>query len=302
MSMMISSLAFDYYDIFGDDTEDEKEASEENKDSGVSERNIVFVSDVAYYNREEAMYCFPVGTRDEIVEVSVFDGMIVTDKVVLRIPEDENVVIYRNGAEYEIEDNSISKTGSYVINYTQNGAVTQLMSFTIVYKQTGKIESYRMPSNFVVNRILKDGEEIALTRTSVDFTEEGVFSVEYECTPTGVEYELNVTIDHTAPTLKLEAVKNGSANGPVDISDLEKDARIIIKRNGKIVEDEDTVLSKSGNYQIVVADLAGNTNTYQFTIQVYFNTNSIVLFVIIILGIIALVFYIYKSRTGLKVR
>lgn len=267
------------------------------------DKGITFITENAYYEDESGMYCFPVKNSDDVLKSSVFDGMVVTGKVILDIPKEAGFSVYRNGEEFELDESSISRTGSYVINCNSNGAVIQIMTFMIVFEETGKIESYGMPPNFAVDKIVKDGEEQRLTRTEVDFTEEGLYSVEYSCISTGVKYNLDVKIDHTPPILQLKGVKNGSANGPVDITDeLEKDARLVITRNGKDVTDEGTRLTKSGNYRIVVADNAGNTNTYQFTIQVYFNTNSIIIFIILILGILALIFYIYKARTGLKVR
>lgn len=266
-----------------------------------AEKNIVFISGEVSYDRELGMFCFPIGNTELNLCATVMDGMVTTSKVVLQIPEGIEIGIFRNGKEYTAEEGSITKPGSYMVNYQENGSTVQIMTFQIVGEETGKLESYRMPSNFAVESVTKDGETLESDRTVVDFSEEGRYVVEYICVPTGVKYRLKAKIDHTAPTLALKAVVNGSADGPVDISDLEKGAKLVVKRNGKVVNESGT-LTKSGNYVVTVSDPAGNTNTYQFTIQVYFNANSIILFIIIIVGLIALLIYIYKARTGLKVR
>ena len=285
--------------------DNESEAADGDVSEDVTEEEVeketVTVSGEIYYNRTTGMFYFPVSDSQEYVSANIMDGMVTASKVILNIPSDLYISVYRNGKEYTYDGTSVSTAGSYSVNCTKSGTVVQICSFTIVGSVTGKLEGYRMPSNFAVKSVAIDGVAVDFDRTYVDFTEEGNYSVEYCCVPTGEIYTLNIGIDHTAPTLKLEAVKNGSASGPVDISDVEKGAKLVVKRNGKTVNESGT-LTKSGNYILILTDAAGNSTQYQFTIQVYFNTNSIIIFIIIILGIGALLFYIYKSRTGLKVR
>lgn len=265
------------------------------------ERTIIFIDGEIYFDKTKDLYRFPMPNRDAGVYANVMDGMITTDKVILQIPDDDNVAVFRNGKDYQLEDNSVSQVGNYMVCYNDSGNLIQVFTFKIVNSVTGKLENYRMPSNFAVDSVTCDENEVEIDRLNVDFSEEGLYCIDYSCIPTGIKYKLKVMIDHTPPTLKLAAVKNGSANGPVDISDLEKGAKIIVKRNGKEVN-EYPKLTKSGNYEVTVTDAAGNSSNYLFTIQVYFNINSIVLFIIIIVGILGLLFYIYKTRSNLKVR
>ena len=62
------------------------------------------------------------------------------------------------------------------------------------------------------------------------------------------------------------------------------------------------VLNQSGNYKILLSDPAGNTTTYNFTILVYFDTNSMAVAGVMVLLVIALIVYLMLVRKHLKVR
>jgi hypothetical protein len=61
------------------------------------------------------------------------------------------------------------------------------------------------------------------------------------------------------------------------------------------------VLTQSGKYSLTISDQAGNYNTYNFVIMLYFNTSGIV-FLLLILGIVGgIAAYIFISAKHLRV-
>ena len=60
-------------------------------------------------------------------------------------------------------------------------------------------------------------------------------------------------------------------------------------------------MKPSGNYALEVTDAAGNSATYQFTILVYFDSNSLIFFSLVVLSIAAVAVYIVIKRKNLKI-
>ena len=105
----------------------------------------------------------------------------------------------------------------------------------------------------------------------------------------------------TCSQYALEAVENGRARGPVSLADLEDGAAITIQLNGK-QEPYREELTESGDYRIWVMDEAGNLTTYEFSILVYFDFNSLVFIGMLVAVLVAVGAYIVLSRKRLEVR
>ena len=95
--------------------------------------------------------------------------------------------------------------------------------------------------------------------------------------------------------------ENGRARGPVSLEDLEEGAAIRIELNGKQISYRKE-LTESGDYRIWVMDQAGNLTTYEFSILVYFDFNSLVFIGMLAGVLIAVGTYIVFSRKRLEVR
>ena len=99
----------------------------------------------------------------------------------------------------------------------------------------------------------------------------------------------------------LENVKDGKAQGPVDISEAKNAAYIAIYHDGKKISRKD-VLTESGEYYIELADEAGNKTTYTFTILIYFDGNSWLFFLLMIGSCVLVLIYLVRARKRLRVR
>ena len=148
----------------------------------------------------------------------------------------------------------------------------------------------------MVNEKLVDSGEY-----SVSMTTEGRYYISYKCIKTDIAYELRTTVDSTVPQLTLDGVKGAIAKGPVTILSAEQGNYVRVVLDNKEIPYKEK-LTKSGSYKITVWDVAGNTNTYQFKILVYLDTNSFVVFGLIAGIILALVLYLMIVRKRIRVR
>lgn len=268
---------------------------------GMSDRDVVPLSNSSRYEREGRVFVYRQSSGAEI-KSSVASDMITTNPVTLEIPSAIDVKLYRDGQEVE-EPNyaEIREPGSYTLTLDSNGMPAQILRFTIINSITGLIHEYRMPTGFMVSDVYLNDVEQRYTPYEVDMTEEGKYRISYYCIATGVSYELDVNIDHTPPELALEAVVDGVAKGPVDLTDLESGASIYIEQDGEPLSYHGT-LTESGSYVITVKDQAGNVNTYKFMLQVYFNTSSLMFFAMTIVAAAAVVIYVLHSKKALRIR
>lgn len=268
---------------------------------GTGSDEQVVVSSSAYYNQVAHMFVYRASNDVEILS-SVADGMVTTESVKFDIPAGIATELYRNGNPVNQADlTNIYEPGSYVLCVKNSAQTTQSVRFTIVSSTTGALTEYVMPAGFVVKSVLRDGESIDATTTRVDLQEEGTYTIAYACQATGMSYQLDITVDHTAPTLALEGVENDVAKGPVDISDLEEGATALIQLNGDTLSYRNK-LTQSGSYVVTVQDQAGNKTTYKFVIQVYLNISSLAFFAVTFVVIVIVTLYLLRKRKHLRVR
>ena len=254
------------------------------------------------YSGVEKLYYYSVADIASSFRANVMDGMITGEPVNLFAPDGVSCELYHDGELYSGAMTGITEPGAYVLRVkANNGISASVLSFTIVGSATGALSGYTMPEGFSVTGVLYNGAAVSTRENYVDLTEDGDYSIGYRCNATGVAYSLRVTADHTAPELKLEALEKGKAWGPVDISDVEPGGTVAVYRNGE-EEPYSRELTKSGQYELVVSDAAGNKTSYSFTIMIYFNSGSLffVLAVAVILAGVAA--YVLIARKKLRVR
>lgn len=261
----------------------------------------VQITSTMYFDLLEKVFVFPISKSLEVYS-SVADGMIVTQPVTLILPDGLSAVLYKDGRAVEVEENTVSAPGNYVLSVTQaGGGISQPLQFAIVAPVTGKVSSYTMPAGFELKRLTCNGDERFVEDSTAGLVEEGQYLVSYMCSKTQEIYELSVTIDHTPPVLQLEGVENGEAHGPVTITSSETGLTVTLLRDNRHVQFA-TKLTESGAYVLNVTDQAGNMSTYRFDIMPYLNANSIIFLILLAGGIIALVIYLLRARNNIRVR
>lgn len=262
--------------------------------------NRIVINDYTGYDRDRHLF-FSRTSSQEILS-NVADGMVTTESVSLIIPDAFLCRLYCDGQPVDDVDYlNISTPGAYVL---QENSISQqeILRFTIVNHATGKISRLEMPEGFVIKSCLCDGAPQEFASSYADMAKEGEYLISYYCPVTEGRFNLNIVIDHTPPTLALEAVnEKGQAHGPVDISDLEPEAKIGILFDNQQI-DYSQELTRPGSYYIVLEDEAGNRNTYQFIIRIYFNLGSMIFVVIIMTVAIGVGVYVLYSRKHVRVR
>ena len=261
--------------------------------------NRISVGNGIIYDKDTMLYGYSVG--DAFLYANVLDGMLTQSGVELSADEGVEYTVYRESDPYTQEQQSITEEGNYTVTTGQTGSEKKLLSFTIIGSDINAPASYAMPTGCVVTSESIDGEEIAADSRSVDLTEEGHYVVSYRCVRNNVSYTLDMTVDHTAPELTLEGVKDGKARGEVTIKDLEEGASLTVIKDGTSITAR-MILSQPGAYTVKVTDRAGNSRAYSFYILFYLNAGSISFGLILLVAMIALGIYLYVSRKRLRIR
>lgn len=261
----------------------------------------VLINNETIYDRTNHMFVYSENGKE--VYSNVATGITTTDAVKLILPEGMLYTLYKDGTPItDVDVTYITAPGAYVLSESMSGGDNaEVLRFTIVNTVTGKLESFRVPSGFVLSSVALDGAQISHENNSVSLEKEGKYTINYRCPGAELVYSTSFIVDHTPPTLALNEVEDGIARGPVDISDLEEGAKIGIWLNGEQVPYAEE-LTGSGVYRIVVNDEAGNQSDYQFTIQVYFNISALFLFLALFILLALVGGYVLYSRKHLRVR
>ena len=190
---------------------------------------------------------------------------------------ESNLTATLNGVPYT-SGTSIAAESEYIIILTDKANNSSIYTFTI-YKKDVFYKIYGINKNYYSNDsfYLTFDENHTATLNGAEYTsgtsitEEGVYTIVIR-NITGVSSEITVTIDKTAPSIKiLDSVTNDeildyNTNRSFiiqfdSISDVET-----IKVNNSIYNNN-TVFSKNGSYYIEVKDYADNYYYYTITIK-----------------------------------
>ena len=263
----------------------------------------VHIAGNTYYDSiEKAFLDYVNATASQAVRSNVADGMITEQAVSVKADAGVTLEVYLNGERLQsISGGTFQTPGEYVVMYVGGSISERLFSFTIVPKLCNSVTSYALPAGFEFTEASLNEESIPFEKNYIKLTDEGEYNIHYRCIKTNVSYQLLLKTDFTGPVLSLKNVKDGKAQGPVDISEAKNAAYISIYHDGEKISRRD-VLTESGEYYIELADEAGNKTTYSFTILIYFDGNSWLFFLLIIGSCVAVIIYLVHSRKHLRVR
>ncbi len=265
------------------------------------EATMTKVEDGVWYEKNTQMFVYSAD-ENELVRMSVADGMITTKMVSVSADAPAKLRIYRDGELVSSEFyRQLGDPGEYIVMYQNGSEDKRIAAFSVIPAVTNDAVSYRMPEGFEIIQATLDNQPTDYESDYIRFSGEGDYRVVYRCIRTGMNYSLNFTTDFTGPVLKLEAVTDGIAQGPVDISDAREAYSVQIIKDGKAIEYIDT-LTASGDYLISLKDSSGNVTSYEFTILIYFNSTPWIMLGGAIVLIVGLIVYLISSRKKLTVR
>ena len=267
----------------------------------------VSLGDGMQYDRDTGMFVFSAGNGAEL-SCSAAEGMVVTDTVTLTSSGSLAPTVYRNGEIVDLsEPGALGVPGDYVV-YAGAEAGSRICGFTVVKKTTNYIYNYTVPEGFLIRSVKVDGNDVVFSRYFVDMEPEGHYVVVYRCPAAEREYTLDVTIDRTPPEILLagNVGRDGRVHSAVEISGLAEGDTISVVHDGSpeklTITEGKATLKDTGAYSVVVRDAAGNTVSYEFTIMLYLNTNSVIFILLVIAVVASAFFYAMWKRKRLKVR
>lgn len=264
---------------------------------GANQYEISVLSNCVYDARTY-QYTITVDRENDLyVKSTAADGMFTNYAVLIETNITENLSLLRNGSLVEGADLSkLNQFGHYVLQYQGK----KVLEFRIVEEYT-TLKSFAVPKGFRMVNVTVDGLPAEFDHDGVQMNAEGLYEVTYVCDATGVGYSFKTIVDRTAPVLKLsELDEHGRSGGPVDISDREPYSVIKVTIDGEEAAASD-ILKEKGSYVLTISDRAGNYNTYQFSIGLYFNGGSIAFALIWIAIICGVIVYVIVSAKRLKV-
>lgn len=263
----------------------------------------VHIAGNTYFNPVEHAFVYYVdSTSARTIRSNVADGMITAQGVSVKADAGVALEVYLNGERLDSLSGGVFETpGEYVVMYIGGAVSERVFSFTIVPELCNYVTGYTLPAGFEILEATLDKTPVTFDKGYIKLTDEGEYNILYRCVKTDVSYQLQVQTDFTGPELSLEEVTDGTARGPVDISETRNAAVVNIYHDGEKIARKD-VLTESGEYLIELADEAGNKTTYSFTILIYFDGNSWLFFFLVLAACISVVIYLMHSRKHLRVR
>ncbi len=277
-----------------------REPIPENGDQDITQR--VNISDGSVYDRATGYFVYAVDNGS--VSISVADGMMVTGDVMLARSENANVRLYKDGEPLDEFPGLINSPGSYAIVSGDDESNGQIMGFRVLSEITGAVNQYSLPKGFSVRSVVINGEDAVFDYGVVDMTAEGKYDINYICSDNGISYYLRVTVDHTPPQVTFEGLDdNNRAKGPVTITGLEEGDTVSVISGSTVKKlNANSQIVESGDYRVVVSDLAGNYIEKEFKIMVYLNLQAWMLFGLLLLIIVGLAVALVITRKRLRVR
>lgn len=236
-------------------------------------------------------------TVDKTVDFSInVNDKGLSNSVTITANEEVTLVLTRNGEvmEYKFGD-AIDTPAAYTLSMTDALGNKAEMSFTIVEPCVQKFEhNFDEVAGF--EKALVNGEEKRLNYGTLELFENGTYEV--GIVVSDKTYTFTVTVDATAPTLKIDGVENGGkTTGGVVLSEPSETAEVKVYRGEEEIEYKlGETISKEGEYRVTVTDACGNSTVYTFTIEAGTNWALIVLFVVLGLLIAGGVVFFFIRR------
>ena len=215
--------------------------------------------------------------------------------------ENLKIVMYKNEKpiEYEFEQ-ILNEDGEYSFTLVDELGNKTSFFFSIITKKKQNLK-HIIQENISVLSVLKDGEnfEVDTSENELYLVDEGIYKVEILDTKNNRNFNFEITLDTTPPTLELVGVTNGGTTKKVVIMKnvSEKPYEMYITVDGIPFEyklgDE---IQKCGRFVVVLTDEADNSTTYTFERVYSLNGPSIAVLAGLGALVVLIIVLLVKSR------
>ena len=258
---------------------------------------IVYVADKA---KNTISFEFSIDTEISY-DINTYYGGISNGGIRVVAYENLQIIMYKNDKpiEYEFEQ-ILNDDGEYSFTlFDELGNKTSFF-FSIITKKKQNLK-HILQENIVVTNVLKDGEnfEVDTSKNELYLVDEGVYKVEILDAKTDRNFDFEIVIDTTPPTLELIGVENGGTTKKVVVMKnvSEKPYTLYITVDGVPFDyklgDE---IEKCGRFVVVLTDEAGNSTTYTFERVYSLNGPSIAVLAGLGALVVLIIVLLVKSR------
>ncbi|WP_026495107.1 hypothetical protein [Butyrivibrio sp. WCD3002] len=242
---------------------------------------------------------------------SIPNGMITNGSALFNTAENIRYELYKDGEliDYTAGEH-ITDAGDYMMvpvidNLDYEGfyrTERPSIRFHILTGATNKMAVVSVPFGQTIDAVRFNGEEITenakISDGVVSLPEDGIYEVDFIGEAGSVTTE--IYRDCTPPILKVDTQPNLAA-----ITYMSDDiAAAVLKRGEEIISEDQlpTRVTQAGRYQLTVTDRAGNTTDVNFSVQYRINVYAILAIVMIIAIIGAVVIFLRRVKTKVRVR
>ncbi len=234
---------------------------------------------------------------DKVVdyEININDKGL-ANSVTVTANEEVTVVLAKGEEtlEYKLGD-AVTVPGTYTVTLTDKLNNSTTVEFTIVEPLVKSFE-HNFDNTPGFEKVMMNGEEKRLNYGTLELLTDGVHEV--SVIANGETYTFTVTVDGTAPALKISGAENGgTTKDTVVLSDLTEKAEMRVYLNDQEISYKlGEELTELGKYRVVLTDECGNKTEYNFEILYSMNGGAIALIVIGVLAVIGVVIAIIFGK------
>lgn len=258
---------------------------------------IVYVADKA---KNTISFEFTIDTEIAF-DINTYYGGISNGGVRIIAYENLRIVMYKNDKpiEYEFEE-ILNEDGEYSFTLVDELGNKTSFFFSIITKKKQSLK-HILQENISVVSVIKNEEnfEFDIDNNELYLVDEGTYNVEILDEKNNKNFNFEITLDTTPPTLELYGVENGGTTKKIVVMKnvSEKPYELYITVDGVPFEyklgDE---IEKCGRFEVILTDEAGNSTTYNFERIYSLNGPSIAVLAGLGALVVLIIIFLVKSR------
>ncbi len=266
---------------------------------------------ISGFDKLSRRYVNHVGSRSFTTNVP--NGAILSkgSEVSIEIPAGLTGILYLDGdIVTEPQLTQLRDPGSYTLSVqSAQNLESGSFNFIIFDDLVNNVSEYTLPEGFRFNSIQLNDEMLFPDYSNYcEFIEDGRYNISWGCEAIGQSFTLTFFRDTETPELTITGLTKeppqGEAHGPVTLSWKDEGAYLLVRsEDGKEhrIATSPAEIAESGEYTVTICDVAGNSESYDFTIHVYLNISAYASIVLVAASIVCLIMYSRRVKRHSRV-